>query len=285
MTRLVDLAKMLRSKNSGPFLITLDVLFDKEENYRRVKESGVINEKNICRLYHLSPEDLVCIVFFDHALGIKITYNRETPSGTCFDRDVYGAQQHAPLMGLMIPEKGSAVFMDIQGTLGGDPLGTVTDFEFYDGALDSIRRINEAGYRIFAITNQSKISKGLISREDFDRGLAEINSRIEDAGGHVEQYLVCPHQESDRCDCRKPSLKMPLEVAARYGLKLENCYFIGDSIRSDMGMASAAGGTGILVLTGQSAGRQDLLHSKENPGYMVCVSMEEATDIVTGKRK
>lgn len=103
VTRLVDLAKILRSKNSGPFLITLDILFDNKESYERVKGSNVINRENICSLYSLSQSDLKEIVFFDAALGIKITYNRPVSSGTCGDRDVYGAQQHAPLMELLIP--------------------------------------------------------------------------------------------------------------------------------------------------------------------------------------
>ena len=103
MDRLVDLAKVLRSKNSGPFEITLDVLFDNPESYNRVVEGRVINVQTICQLYHLEPEDICNIVFFDKALGIKITYNRSVSSGTLRDRDVYGAQQHAPLSDMLIP--------------------------------------------------------------------------------------------------------------------------------------------------------------------------------------
>jgi hypothetical protein len=103
MEKLVDLAKVLRSKNSGPFLITLDILFDKEENYRRVAGSGLITPETLCRLYNLEAKDLCGITFFEPALGIKITYNRKISSGRAGDRDVYGAQQHAPLMELLIP--------------------------------------------------------------------------------------------------------------------------------------------------------------------------------------
>ena len=103
MNRLVDLAKVLRSKNSGPFEITLDILFDDPESYQRVVESGEISVENICRLYHLKPEDICNIVYFEKGLGIKITYNRQVSSGTSGDRDVYGAQQHAPLMDILIP--------------------------------------------------------------------------------------------------------------------------------------------------------------------------------------
>ncbi|GAB6109428.1 DUF4387 domain-containing protein [Fusibacter bizertensis] len=103
MDRLVDLAKVLRSKNSGPFEITLDILFDTIEKYNRVVKSEIITIENISELYALEPADITQIVFFKKALGIKITYNRKVSSGTFRDRDVYGAQQHAPLMGLLIP--------------------------------------------------------------------------------------------------------------------------------------------------------------------------------------
>jgi len=102
MDKLVDLAKVLRSKNSGPFQITLDVLFDKEANYLRAKNSGVFTVSKIAKLYNLSESDITEIVFFDTAMGIKVTYNRKISSGTCGDTDVYGAQQHAPLMEVLV---------------------------------------------------------------------------------------------------------------------------------------------------------------------------------------
>ncbi|GAA0373239.1 DUF4387 domain-containing protein [Bacillus horti] len=100
---LFELAKVLRSKNSGPFELTLDVLFDSEEKYERVKRSGVITVERICELYNIQKEDVHHLIFFDQALGFKVTMARDISSGTVGDRDVYGAQQHAPLMKLMIP--------------------------------------------------------------------------------------------------------------------------------------------------------------------------------------
>ncbi len=102
MSPLVQLAKVLRSKNSGPFEITLDVLFDSEENYMRVKNSGRITRQRISELYRINEEQIHHLIFFDQALGFKITLSRDISSGTEGDRDVYGAQQHAPLMGIMI---------------------------------------------------------------------------------------------------------------------------------------------------------------------------------------
>lgn len=100
--RLYDIAKVLRSKNSGPFEITLDVLFDNPDYYHRIKESGIINRELIARLYHIDPQRISHLVFYDPAMGFKITFARTVSSGTCYDTDVYGAQQHAPLAELMV---------------------------------------------------------------------------------------------------------------------------------------------------------------------------------------
>ena len=83
--RLYDLAKVIRSKNSGPFQTTLDVLFDDEKIYKKIKESGLITRKHIAMLYKMEESRIQEIVFFDTALGFKITYDRSISSGTCGD--------------------------------------------------------------------------------------------------------------------------------------------------------------------------------------------------------
>jgi len=101
--RLYDLAKVLRSKNAGPFQLTFDVIFDDEVTYRLVKASGVITEELVCERFRIAPEDVQGVVFYDPALAIKITITRPVDSGSIADTDVYGAQQHAPLIDVLIP--------------------------------------------------------------------------------------------------------------------------------------------------------------------------------------
>lgn len=95
--KLYDIASVIRSKNSGPFEITLDVLFENPEIYKKIKESGVITKRLIAEKYKITEKMITQIVFYDPALGFKITFDRKISSGTCFDNDVYGAQQHIPL--------------------------------------------------------------------------------------------------------------------------------------------------------------------------------------------
>lgn len=104
MKTLYDIAKIIRSKNAGPFSVTLDVLFDDPVIYEKVKESGLISKEKISEIYHIPKQSVTELVYFDQAYGIKVTYDRPISSGTIGDRDVYGAQQHAPLMLLPVDE-------------------------------------------------------------------------------------------------------------------------------------------------------------------------------------
>lgn len=103
MARLIDLADVLRSKNAGALLITLDVIFDDETTYRRVRDSGVITQALIAEKYGISQNE-VSIIPYDVAYAIKITIPRLHPSGEFGDSDIYGAQQHAPLLDIEIPD-------------------------------------------------------------------------------------------------------------------------------------------------------------------------------------
>jgi Domain of unknown function (DUF4387) len=102
MTRLADLTVICRSKNAGPFLLTLDAVCRDAEAYSRIRRSGVINAATIGRAYSVDPAD-VRIVEFPLANAFKVNLPRLVSSGDAADTDVYGAQQHVPLMDLEIP--------------------------------------------------------------------------------------------------------------------------------------------------------------------------------------
>ena len=103
MTRLKDLAKVIRSKNAGPFEITFDVMFADAPTYERVVRSGVLTRECVTRLYGVEDGDIVALLFFEPALAFKFTLRRGWPQGSVGECDTFGAQQHAPLMELDIP--------------------------------------------------------------------------------------------------------------------------------------------------------------------------------------
>ncbi len=100
---IAELAKVIRSKNSGPFELTLDIIFKDEASYQKTVASKVINKELIAKLYGIDKEDIINIIEFPQALAIKSTIKRPRPSGSIGETDVYGAQQHAPLLGIKIP--------------------------------------------------------------------------------------------------------------------------------------------------------------------------------------
>ena len=103
MKRLRDLAEVIRSKNSGPFEVTYDVIFAKPEIYEQVKASGVLTSELVCSLYNVPATDILTLMFFDPAQAFKFTLRRRWAQGSIGERDTFGAQQHAPLLDIEIP--------------------------------------------------------------------------------------------------------------------------------------------------------------------------------------
>ena len=97
--KLIDLADVIRSKNSGPYELTFDIMFKDYDMYKKVAEAKVFNASMFAGLYGIRENTVMEVINFDPAKAIKITIERPICSGNLGETDVYGAQQHAPLMG------------------------------------------------------------------------------------------------------------------------------------------------------------------------------------------
>lgn len=95
---LTDAASVIRSKNSGPYELTFDIIFKEMDMYQQVKSAKVFTAQMFALLYHIPESQIISLVHFDPAKAVKITVIRPIPSGALGETDVYGAQQHAPLM-------------------------------------------------------------------------------------------------------------------------------------------------------------------------------------------
>jgi hypothetical protein len=102
MPKLWQLTKLIRSKNSGPFELTFDVIFKDRESYEKVRDLRLIDADWFARTYRLTPE-VVSIINYDAANAIKITIPRPAISGDIDDTDVFGGQQHGPLVDIEVP--------------------------------------------------------------------------------------------------------------------------------------------------------------------------------------
>ncbi len=103
MAKLTDIAQLIRSKNAGPFALTFDFMFDRFEDYRRVRDSGVINRELFAGIYGIPAED-VEIYSVDAAQGIKATIARPITQGDLDDGDCFGGQLFGPIVDLEIPD-------------------------------------------------------------------------------------------------------------------------------------------------------------------------------------
>ncbi|HNW34228.1 MAG TPA: DUF4387 domain-containing protein [Candidatus Ozemobacteraceae bacterium] len=97
---IMEIAKVIRSKNSGPYELTLDIIFRSSEDYEMCKSREVVNPALISKLYKIPETDILGIIWFEPAHAVKITIKRWIPSGDPGETDIYGAQQHAPLLGI-----------------------------------------------------------------------------------------------------------------------------------------------------------------------------------------
>ncbi|MEX2533960.1 MAG: DUF4387 domain-containing protein [Trueperaceae bacterium] len=96
------MAKLIRSKNAGPFVLTIDVMFDARESFDAVVVSGVLNANMLAQMFGVAPDD-VAVYVVAPALAIKISLPRPVPSGAIEDSDIFGGQQYAPLVELEVP--------------------------------------------------------------------------------------------------------------------------------------------------------------------------------------
>jgi hypothetical protein len=97
---ILDAARVIRSKNSGPFELTLDIIFKDRGTYEFFKTRKLINPALVAKLYKIPVTDILGIVWFEPANAVKMTIRRPLSSGAPGESDIYGAQQHAPLLAI-----------------------------------------------------------------------------------------------------------------------------------------------------------------------------------------
>lgn len=102
MATIASIAQVCKSKNAGPFHFTIDVVFDNKAMFEKVRNTGVLRPELFAKLYQVELEQ-VQFTIYPAALAFKATVPRRIPAGDIGDSDVYGAQQHAPLLAIDIP--------------------------------------------------------------------------------------------------------------------------------------------------------------------------------------
>jgi len=101
--KITELAEVIRSKNSGPLELTLDLIFKDSRAFELARRSRIFTKELFAGLYNVNPQDVLGVVEYEQANAIKATLVRPVVSGDPGDTDIYGAQQHAPLLNIEVP--------------------------------------------------------------------------------------------------------------------------------------------------------------------------------------
>lgn len=144
------------------------------------------------------------------------------------------------------------LFLDRDGTLIKHRTGhvrRVDDIAFLPGVLTALRRLGEAGFPIVITSNQSSVSRGMLSTEGVIALHRHVLGGIRAAGGRVDISFLCPHQPADGCACRKPRLAMYERAARELDRPLSAAVVVGDAV-CDVEAGRAMGARPALVRTG-----------------------------------
>lgn len=148
------------------------------------------------------------------------------------------------------------IFLDRDGVINKYPGDTkyVTswkEFRFLPRAKKAITKLYHNGFKIFVISNQAGVNKGLFSQEALDEITKNMLREIEKSKGKIEAVYYCTHRQEENCSCRKPKAGLIDIVKKKYSISnLNTSFFIGDTIR-DINTARRAGCQSILVLSGR----------------------------------
>ena len=146
-----------------------------------------------------------------------------------------------------------ALFLDRDGTLVHDE-GYMSDpsrLRFKRNVVHGVKRIIAMGFVPVVVTNQSGVSRGLFTAGQLDRMHARLSAMFRARGVRLAAVYACPHQDEDRCGCRKPKAGLLRRAARELKLDLRRSVMIGDTDR-DVGAGRAAGATTIILERGEA---------------------------------
>lgn len=146
-----------------------------------------------------------------------------------------------------------AVFLDRDGVInrlisrdgGRFSPRTVMDFELLPGAPAATIRLAEFGFLTIVVTNQPDISRGLMSAAELDKMHVVMRQSC-----NIDDIYVCPHQDSDKCPCRKPAIGLIRDACAHHNISPKLSWIVGDR-NSDIQAGISSGLRTVFVRDGQ----------------------------------
>lgn len=217
----------------------------KETDLNGVEIGFFILNKNILKLmpdHNFSFEDEIIP---------QLINNREL-RGYITDHRYYstGKLERLPVTEKYLQPK-RVIFLDRDGVINkkapkADYVKNWTEFEFLPGAIEAIRILNRNNFKVYIVSNQAGIARGLMSESDLDDIHENMKKELLKHDATIDGIYYCPHGWNDECNCRKPKPGMFFQAAGEHHIDLGKTIFIGDDER-DIEAGEAAGIRTLLV--------------------------------------
>ena len=122
------------------------------------------------------------------------------------------------------------VFLDRDGTMVKDVpyCSKVEDLELLPGIPEAVKLLNDNGFKVIVVTNQSGIARGYLSENTLSQIHNKLKSELTKFGAHLDAIYYCPHHPDDNCGCRKPKAGLLLQASKDFNIDFEQSYIVGD---------------------------------------------------------
>ena len=174
-----------------------------------------------------------------------------------------------------------ALFLDRDGVIienRQDYVRSWSDVVIYPQALSALEKIKPSRRKIFIVTNQSVVGRGLISQNV----ASEINERlineIQSSGGRIDGVFMCPHAPQENCRCRKPEPGLLLDAAAEHSIDLDNSILVGDALTDILAGKNAGINKNVLVRTGRGIDQSSLPSATQISGLLIYENLYDALE-------
>lgn len=157
------------------------------------------------------------------------------------------------------------VFLDRDGVINVDSsqyIKNESEFEFIPKSPEAIALLNQNGFKVIVITNQSLIGRKMADQTTLDAIFKKMKTGIKKSGGEIMDIFFCPHLPGDNCYCRKPNPGLILEAQKKHGIHLNQSFMVGDSAKDIECARNAGCSKTVLVKTGNGLKARRTLSQK-----------------------
>jgi histidinol-phosphate phosphatase family protein len=168
-----------------------------------------------------------------------------------------------------------AVFIDRDGTMAKDIhyCSRPEDFELFPNTAKAIKTLNDHGFNVIVITNQSGIARGYFTEAILTKIHVEMKEELAKLGAFVDAIYYCPHHPDDNCECRKPKTKLVFQAVREHKIDLKHSFVVGD-LQADIDLGHSIGCKTILV------GGQRLANNSETKPDAIVHDLLEAAQLI-----